>query len=111
LGESNEISPEKDAIDISNRGSNPPVLSLPAVALAAGKLMKLSAEQLAQAVSLALNDHIPTGQTRAQNLSDWKGLVDAEAGRNAVFAAMLARVGLTGPFPIFEGRWDFFQLF
>ena len=50
------------------------------------------------------------GQTRAQTLSDWKGLADAEAGRNAVFAAMLARGGLTGPAPIFEGRRGFFQL-
>jgi len=49
------------------------------------------------------------GQTRAQTNSDWKGLADAEAARNAVFAAMLARHGLTGPAPIFEGRLGFFQ--
>ncbi len=82
---------------------NAPVFSLPAVALAAGKLMKLSPDKLAHAVSLAINDHIPLGQTRAQTLSDWKGLADAEAGRNAVFAAILARGGITGPAPIFEG--------
>src|SRR5215470_11959478 len=99
-----------DAVDITARGFDPPVLSLPAVALAAGTLMKLPADKLAQAVSLALNDHIPMGQTRAQALSDWKGLADAEAGRNAVFAAMLARGGLTGPAPIFEGRLGFFKL-
>jgi 2-methylcitrate dehydratase len=99
-----------DAIDLAKRGWDPPVLSLPAVALAAGRLMKLSPAQLTQAVNLALNDHIPLGQTRAGNLSDWKGLADAEAGRNAVFAARLARAGLTGPAPIFEGRWGFFQL-
>jgi 2-methylcitrate dehydratase len=33
----------------------------------------------------------------------------AEAGRNAVFAAMLARAGLTGPSPIFEGGSGFAQ--
>jgi 2-methylcitrate dehydratase len=99
-----------DAFDISDRGWDPPVVSLPAVALAAGRLMKLPAGKLAQAVSLALNDHIPMGQTRAQVLSDWKGLADAEAGRNAIFAAMLARGGLTGPAPIFEGKKGFFQL-
>lgn len=99
-----------DAFDITNRGWDIPVFSLPAVALAAGKLMKLSPDQLKEAVSLALNDHIPMGQTRAQALSDWKGLADAEAGRNAVFAARLARGGLTGPAPIFEGRLGFFKL-
>jgi 2-methylcitrate dehydratase len=83
---------------------------LPAVALAAGKLMKLPPARLAQAVNLALNDHIPMGQTRTQMNSDWKGIADAEAGRNAVFAATLARGGLTGPAPIFEGRKGFFQL-
>ncbi len=101
-----------DAFDLSfaTRGWDVPVLSLPAVALAAGKLMKLSPDALTQAVGLALNDHISMGQTRVQALSDWKGIADAEAGRNGVFAALLARAGLTGPAPIFEGRFGFFKL-
>lgn len=72
--------------------------------------MKLSREQLVQAIALALNDHIPMGQTRTQVNSDWKGLADSEAERNAVFATQLARAGLTGPAPIFEGRKGFFQM-
>jgi len=99
-----------DAFDITTRGWDPPVFSPPAVALAAGKLMKLGPEKLTQAVNLAINDHIPMGQTRVQTLSDWKGLADAEAGRNAIFAARLARGGLTGPAPIFEGLAGFFRL-
>jgi 2-methylcitrate dehydratase len=98
-----------DALDITKRGWDPPVMSLPAVALAAGKLMKLDPGQLAQAVGLAINDHIPMAQTRVQTLSDWKGFADAEAARNAVFAAHLARGGLTGPAPIFEGQSGFFK--
>jgi 2-methylcitrate dehydratase len=98
-----------DALDITTRGWDPPVMSLPAVALAAGKLMKLGSAQLTQAVNLAVNDHIPMAQTRVQTLSDWKGFADAEAARNAVFAAMLARGGLTGPSPIFEGQSGFFK--
>jgi 2-methylcitrate dehydratase len=99
-----------DAFDISTRGWDPPVLSPPAVALAVGKLMKLDPEKLTQAVNLATNDHIPMGQTRVQTISDWKGLADAEAGRNAIFAAQLARGGITGPAPIFEGRSGFMRL-
>jgi 2-methylcitrate dehydratase len=99
-----------DAFDAVTRGWDTPVYSLPAIALAAGKLMKLPTSRLAQAVNLALNDHIPMGQTRTQTNSDWKGLADAEAARNAVFAATLARGGMTGPAPIFEGRKGFFQL-
>ncbi len=99
-----------DATDAVPKGWDPTIYSLPAVALAAGKLMKLSRDQLVQAVALALNDHIPMGQTRTQTNSDWKGLADSEAERNAVFAAQLARAGLTGPAPIFEGRKGFFQM-
>jgi 2-methylcitrate dehydratase len=98
-----------DAFDISGRGWDPPVLGLPAVALATGRLMKLTPEQLTNAVGLAINDHIPLGLTRAGDLSEWKGVAVAEAGRNAVFAARLARAGLTGPAPIFEGKAGMFQ--
>src|SRR5262249_22715755 len=98
-----------DAFDISTRGWDPPVFSLPAVALAAGKLMKLDRDRLAQAVHRAATDHIPVAQTRGQTLSDWKGLADAEAGRNAVFAALLARGGLTRPAPILEGHSGCFK--
>jgi 2-methylcitrate dehydratase len=59
-----------DAFDISAGGWDPPVFTLPAVALAAGKLMKLGPDQLTQAVNLAINDHIPMNQTRVQTLSD-----------------------------------------
>jgi 2-methylcitrate dehydratase len=99
-----------DRIDSARRGWDLTLFSLPAVALAAGRLMKLSRAQMVEALNLALNDHIPMGQTRTQTNSDWKGLADAEAERNAVFAAQLARGGLTGPSPIFEGRKGLFEL-
>src|SRR5262249_37634892 len=98
-----------DALDFFPRGWDTPVYSLPAVALASSKLMGLDAAKMTQAVNIAINDHISMGQTRRQVLSDWKGLADGEASRNAVFAAMLARAGLTGPSPIFEGRLGFFK--
>jgi 2-methylcitrate dehydratase len=98
-----------DDLDIFPHGWDTPVYSLPAVALASGKLMGLDAAKMTEAVNIAINDHISMGQTRTQVLSDWKGLADGEASRNAVFAAMLARGGLTGPSPIFEGRLGFFK--
>jgi 2-methylcitrate dehydratase len=98
-----------DAFDLSARRFDATVFTLPAVALAAGKLMKLDRERQTQAVNIAVNDHIPLAQTRTQTLSDWKGIADANAVRNGVFAAILARGGLTGPAPIFEGHSGFFQ--
>jgi 2-methylcitrate dehydratase len=98
-----------DAFDLSARRFDATVFTLPAVALAAGRLMKLDRERLTQAVNIAVNDHVALAQTRTQTLSDWKGVADANAVRNGVFAAMLARGGLTGPAPIFEGHSGFFQ--
>jgi 2-methylcitrate dehydratase len=98
-----------DAFDLSARRFDATVFTLPAVALAAGKLMKLDRERLTQAVNIAVNDHVPLAQTRTQTLSDWKGIADANAVRNGVFAALLARGGMTGPAPVFEGHSGFFQ--
>ncbi|XYD12055.1 MmgE/PrpD family protein (plasmid) [Methylobacterium sp. NMS12] len=98
-----------DAAEVTGRGWDHPVYSLPASALAAGRLMRLAPEALTQAVNLAINGHIAMNQTRVQTLSDWKGVADAEATRAGVFAARLARAGLTGPAPIFEGRAGFFK--
>jgi 2-methylcitrate dehydratase len=98
-----------DAFDLSSRRFDATVFTLPAAALAAGKLMKLDRDQLAQAVNIAVNDHVPLAQTRTQTLSDWKGIADANAVRNGVFAAMLARGGMTGPAPVYEGNAGFFQ--
>ena len=99
-----------DAAELTPRGWDHPVNSLPASALAAGKLMGLPAQQLEQAVNIALNGHIAMNQTRVQVLSDWKDLADADAGRNGVFAALLAQRGITGPSPIYEGNAGFFKL-
>ncbi|MDE3749617.1 MmgE/PrpD family protein [Methylobacterium radiotolerans] len=98
-----------DAAEVTGRGWDHPVYCLPASALASGRLMRLSPEALTQAVNLAINGHIAMNQTRVQTLSDWKGVADAEATRAGVFAARLARAGLTGPAPIFEGRAGFFK--
>jgi 2-methylcitrate dehydratase len=79
-----------DAAELTRKGWDHPINSLPASALAAGKLMGLPTEKLEQAVNIALNGHIAMNQTRVQVLSDWKNLADADAGRNGVFAALLA---------------------
>ena len=97
-----------DAVQISARGWDHPNYSLPAAALAAGKLMHLPVTQLTEAVNLALAGHLAVNQTRLQVISNWKGLADADAGRSAVFAAQLARGGITGPAPAFEGKAGFF---
>ena len=75
-----------------------------ATGVAAGKLLRLSPQQLGHALSLALVPQIPLRQTRAGELSMWKGCATAAAVRNGVFAAQLAQLGMTGPPEPFEGK-------
>ena len=46
-------------------------------------------------------------ETRAGELSMWKGAAAANAARNAVFATLLAEKGMTGPARPFEGEMGF----
>jgi 2-methylcitrate dehydratase len=98
-----------DAADIRHRGWDHVCYGLVSTALASGRLMDLNLEKMTQAVNLALNSHITMRQVRAGELSMWKGCSFANAGRNGVFSALLAREGMTGPSPIFEGDMGFFK--
>jgi len=75
----------------------------PAVACAAGHLLGLNEDYLANAVSLAILPHMPL-YSRIGVQSMWKGFHSAEAGRNGVFAALISRDGMTGPHMPFEAR-------
>src|SRR5207253_4150457 len=79
-------------------------------ALAACKLLRLDAVRTKHAVGLAGVSNVALRQTRAGELSMWKGCAFANAARNGVFAALLAAEGLTGPAPIFEGELGFMNL-
>jgi 2-methylcitrate dehydratase len=98
-----------DAADIRHRGWDHVCYGLVSSALAAGKLMGLTGKKLTHAVNISLNAHIAMRQVRAGELSEWKGASFANAARNAVFSAMLAGQGMTGPSPIFEGEMGFFK--
>ncbi len=78
-------------------------------ALLAGKLWNLSEDQLEHALGLAGVCNIATRQTRTGQISDWKACAFANAARNGILAAALARRGLTGPFEIFEGPKGIFK--
>jgi 2-methylcitrate dehydratase len=73
-------------------------------AMAVGKLMGLSQDQLANALSLALVPHMPMYVCHIGTQSMWKGTHSAEQVRNGVWGAMLAREGMTAPCMPFEGR-------
>jgi len=78
-----------------------------AAAVLAAKLFGHTKEQMANAISLAVSSHISLGQVRRGQISHWKGCALANASRNAVFCAMLAAKGMTGPEEAFEGKAGF----
>jgi 2-methylcitrate dehydratase len=81
-----------------------------ASAAGAGKVLGLSRENMANALALAVNSGISLGQSRVGSLSMWKGCSEANASRNGLFAALLARRGMTGPEEAFEGSKGYFKI-
>jgi 2-methylcitrate dehydratase len=77
---------------------------------AACKLLGLDAVKTTHALGIAGVCNVALRQTRAGELSMWKGCAFANAARNGVFAALLASEGLTGPAPIFEGELGLMNL-
>jgi 2-methylcitrate dehydratase len=98
-----------DAASIRKNGWDHVTYGAFSTSAAAAKLMKLDVERTTQALNLAGTPNVTLRQTRAGELSEWKGCAFANASRNGVFAAMLAAEGLTGPAPIFEGEMGFFK--
>lgn len=77
------------------------------VACGAAILMDLDKEQLENALGIAGVCNIATRQTRVGEMSMWKACAFANAARQGLFACRLAKEGMTGPAPIFEGTKGF----
>ncbi len=99
-----------DAASLRSRGWDHVTYGTFSTALCSAKLMKLSKESTKHALGLAGVANLALRQTRVGELSMWKGCAFANVARNGVFAALLAREGMTGPAPIFEGEKGFMKL-
>ncbi|BBE41512.1 MmgE/PrpD family protein [Conexivisphaera calida] len=75
-----------------------------AEAAAISKLMGLDRVRTKNAISLSLVPNVALRETRSGALSMWKAGAAADASRNATFAAILAKEGVTGPALPFSGR-------
>jgi 2-methylcitrate dehydratase len=98
-----------DAWSIRSQGWDHTCYGAFSTALGAGKLLGLDPPSLVHAQGISGVAHMAMRQTRVGDLSMWKGAAFANASRNGVLAAMLAREGMTGPAPIFEGEMGFFR--
>src|SRR5882762_6164352 len=96
-----------DAASIRARGWDHPTYGAFSTALASAKLMQLDREKTRHAVNIAGVACAAMRQARVGELSHWKGVAFANAARHGVYSALLARAGMTGPAPIFEGQMGF----
>ena len=92
-----------DSVPFNDNGWDQPVPGVMACALACGRLLGLDREALRHALALAVIPNLCTYQTRAGELSMWKGCAAANGARQGVFAAYLAAEGMTGPYEAFDG--------
>jgi 2-methylcitrate dehydratase len=96
-----------DAASIRARGWDHVTYGAFSTALASAHLMKLDPIKTRHAVNIAGVAGAAMRQARVGELSHWKGVAFANAARHGVFSALLARAGMTGPGPIFEGQMGF----
>src|SRR6059036_2881012 len=96
-----------DAASIRARGWDHVTYGAFSTALACAHLMKLDPEKTRHAVNIAGVAGAAMRQARVGELSHWKGVAFATAARHGVYSALLARAGMTGPGPIFEGQMGF----
>src|SRR5947208_11114350 len=96
-----------DAASIRARGWDHVTYGAFSTALACAKLMSLDPKNTRHAVNIAGVASPALRQARAGELSHWKGVACANAARHGVYSALLARAGMTGPGPIFEGQMGF----
>lgn len=78
--------------------------------LAASMLLGLDEKETVHALGMAGAASPRLRQTRAGEISMWKGCAFADMARNAIFYATLAHAGVTGPSPVFEGEFGLFKV-
>ena len=98
-----------DTVDLKPIGYDHVTFGGMASTAAAAWLFGFKGKQFEHCMQLGIAPNNALYQTRIGNVSMWKGCAYANASRNAVFAAMLAARGMTGPSPIFEGVGGYFK--
>jgi 2-methylcitrate dehydratase len=70
---------------------------------AAGRLLGLSEQQIANAIAMAAVSDASFAVVRAKPLSQWKGLASSQSALGSMNALFLARRGVQGPLQVMEG--------
>lgn len=98
-----------DVVPINHRGWDQTSVVAMGTALGAARLLGLDKSQMLNALSLAIVPTVSLNQTRTGKVSMWKGMAGPAGARQGVFAALLAREGMTGPDEPFEGDYGIWK--
>lgn len=79
--------------------------------IVAGKLLKLTEEEMVNAIGINASHNYTIGCPTAGKLTMMKNTVDPMAVQSGVFAALMAKKGYTGTEAIFEGKEGFMDVF
>jgi 2-methylcitrate dehydratase len=91
------------AVPVMAKGFNHALQLAISASAGAGRLLGLSAGQIAHAIAIAAVDNVSLACVHAEPVSQWKGFSPGMTGMRAVYAAALAKRGFTGPSGLFEG--------
>ncbi|MDJ1434159.1 MmgE/PrpD family protein [Halostagnicola sp. A-GB9-2] len=89
---------------VRDRGFDHVTHTVVSAAAGAAKLLDLDLEETRDAIGIAGTGHNALRVTRTGGINEWKGIASANAARNAVYAAVLAKNGMDGPRNLFEGQ-------
>jgi len=89
---------------IRERGWHHATLTAFASPIVAGRMLRLSAEQIQHAIGISASRHATLGAVTAGKLTMMKNTVDPMATQSGVLAALLAEKGYTGPEHVIDGK-------
>src|ERR1700692_1149467 len=98
------------AVPVMAKGFNHATQLAMSAAAGTGKLLGLSAGEIAKAIAIATADNISLACVHVEPVSQWKGFSPGMTGMRAVYAVSLAKRGFTGPMGLFEGPKGLVQM-
>ncbi len=104
-----EVFGELGRLQVRDRGWDLGTTGATASACATGRALRLTRDQLANGIAIAVTSHIAARKGRRGALSMWKGLATPYAAQCGLWASYMARAGITGPWDAFEGPDGFWN--
>ncbi len=99
-----------DAYSVRGRGWDHVTYIAIATAAGVSKILDLDVSKTEHAINIATTIAPALRQTRAGEMSMWKACAASNAARDGLLAGILASKGMTGPSPVFEGKFGFFKV-